>query len=85
MPIIRVKTPQEHKDAPDIIIESVGRLAWDAFKRWDCRKKQKIGESYDVIEKGEFEFFMCRVAKDWWKICFHTLKAKSPTIDEDPQ
>ena len=80
---VKISLPEKHADTPNDLVKCIVLLARDLYKRCECRVKQKIGESYD-LEEEEYEFFMKRVTKTAWKICFHT-KTKTTVIDEDPQ
>lgn len=75
-----LKMPFKHANTPAVISKAIGRLAYTVLTSHDLLNKQKIGDSCD-LEQETYEFFMKRVMKNVWKVCFHTKKIET---NEDP-
>jgi hypothetical protein len=73
--------PDRHKNISPIIHESIARYAIYVLTSHKLEKKQTVGDSCD-IDEPTYEFYMRRIMKNVWKICFHTKKVEA---DEDPK
>ena len=76
----RYGVPDKHKDMTPIVTASLMKFALHMMVIHKLEKKQAIGDSCD-IDEPTYEFYMKRIMKNVWKICFHAKKVET---GEDP-